>query len=67
MINHIRKLYGIRDPTPQLSPQEKETAPPLPNDHPCRDCAILKWHADTPYCFLPRCGRDIFKLGGEPI
>ena len=62
MINLIHKLYAVRDPTPSIEPREKFTAPKLPADHPCSGCRILAWDTGVPYCFLPRCNREIFKL-----
>ena len=35
----------------------------LPDEHPCSGCAILETISGVPYCFLPRCDRDIFKIG----
>ncbi len=64
MINHIRRLYGVRDPTHELEPLEPLKAVVLPEDHPCRGCTILQWSSGVPYCFLPKCDPDIFKLAG---
>jgi hypothetical protein len=64
MINSILSHYGIRDPTPALEPLELPQTRKLPEDHPCHGCSILEWSARVPYCFLPKCDPDIFKLDG---
>ncbi len=62
MINPIHKLYGVRDPTPRLEPLATASHPRLPKDDPCHGCKLLEWDIGVPYCFLPRCDREIFKL-----
>lgn len=64
MINYLSKIYGIRDPTVKLEPLERPKIPVLPEKHPCRGCKLLEWDTGVPYCFLPKCNREIFKLDG---
>lgn len=67
MINPIHKQYGVRDPTPRLEPLVRPSHPRLPKDHPCHSCKLLEWHTGVPYCFLPRCDREIFKTDGRDV
>ena len=32
----------------------------LPEDHPCQGCPVLSLEAGKPYCFLPKCRRELF-------
>lgn len=61
MSGQAKLAAGIRDPTKPAQPQ-KSIVPP---DHPCYGCIILNSESGVPYCFLPRCDREIFKPKGE--
>lgn len=40
----------------------------LPEDHPCLGCPVLSLEAGKPYCFLPKCRRELFvSEEGEPF
>ena len=62
MNRHVLKQYCIRDVVPVKEPQDVPVPLMLPPDHPCRGGIVLRLDSGTPYCFLPRCDRDIFKL-----
>ena len=61
MNRHLLTQYGIRDLPPVREPQNEPDPTTLPSDHPCSNCQVLNMHSGVPYCFLPRCNRDIFK------
>lgn len=56
------KHLGISTSTPQLeSGKVRYVPPPLPAEHPCYGCVVLTVNGGVPYCFLPRCDREIFE------
>ena len=40
----------------------------IPEGHPCEGCPVLSREAGIPYCFLPKCRRELFLTEeGDPI
>ena len=62
MNRQMLKCYGIPIHIPTTEPDEPDYSEPLlPPEHPCYDCIVLRTYSSTPYCFLPRCDREIFE------
>ena len=49
----------------EIDEEEPYEMEPLPDDHPCCDCTALRTDSGVPYCFLPRCDKEIFKLSED--
>ena len=66
---HTLKRYDIPLYEPDIEldiePDETVAVEPLPDDHPCCDCTALRTDSGVPYCFLPRCDKEIFKLSED--
>ena len=66
-------MLSTKNHEPQEFPPEPDPRYPtpagitLPEDHPCSGCAILETITGVPYCFLPRCDRDIFQIKREDL
>jgi len=61
MHNEFFRFLGIRrsiPPRPVPCPAEPMQ---LLDEHPCRGCLVLRVDCGVPYCFLPRCNREIFE------
>jgi len=63
MCKELLETYGIKAAMMML--EFDDESPPLPNDHPCATCCVLDTRSGKPYCFLPKCGKEIYNKTGE--
>ena len=66
MCRELLETHGIKAVTMLLEfDDESPPLPPLPDDHPCASCCVLDTRSGKPYCFLPKCGKEIYNKIGD--